>query len=146
MCEKRTLRKLSILLHFFHISVFDKVNKESGKNEMYVVVALGSRDRSFSVWTTSLKRPFFVINDAFDQGVLDMSWSRDGKIFLFFNILECDMFDYFALSRLFSLLRHYLAVRKSHFQKIVKMSWFINHEILEKKSPNCILLSRKIIL
>ena len=72
----------------FHILVFDKVNKESGKNEMYVVVALGSRDRSFSVWTTSLKRPFFVINDAFDQGVLDMSWSRDGKIFYFF-ISEC---------------------------------------------------------
>ena len=74
-------------LHFFHISVFDKVNKESGKNEMYVVVALGSRDRSFSVWTTSLKRPFFVINDAFDQGVLDMSWSRDGKIFYFFIVM-----------------------------------------------------------
>jgi len=66
--------------------VFDKVNKESGKNEMYVVVALGSRDRSFSVWTTSLKRPFFVINDAFDQGVLDMSWSRDGKL-----LLACSM-------------------------------------------------------
>ena len=87
-------------LHFFHISVFDKVNKESGKNEMYVVVALGSRDRSFSVWTTSLKRPFFVINDAFDQGVLDMSWSRDGKIFYLFTV-NSDVFDYFASSRLF---------------------------------------------
>ena len=74
-------------LHFFPILVFDKVNKESGKNEMYVVVALGSRDRSFSVWTTSLKRPFFVINDAFDQGVLDMSWSRDGKIFCLFTVI-----------------------------------------------------------
>ena len=56
---------------------------------MYVVVALGSRDRSFSVWTTSLKRPFFVINDAFDQGVLDMSWSRDGKIYFLFSHIRC---------------------------------------------------------
>lgn len=46
----------------------------------------GSRDRSFSVWTTTLRRPFFVINDAFDQGVLDMSWSVDGKI-----LLACSM-------------------------------------------------------
>ena len=74
--------------------MFDKVNKESGKNEMYVVVALGSRDRSFSVWTTSLKRPFFVINDAFDQGVLDMSWSRDGKIYFLFSHIRIDVIKF----------------------------------------------------
>jgi protein HIRA/HIR1 len=45
-------------------------------------VALGSRDRSISVWSTHLKRPFFVINDVFEQSVLDMSWSKDGKILL----------------------------------------------------------------
>ena len=64
---------------------------------MYVVVALGSRDRSFSVWTTSLKRPFFVINDAFDQGVLDMSWSRDGKIHLFYFLISDSILRYVRL-------------------------------------------------
>ncbi len=57
-----------------------------GKNDMFVVVALGSRDRSFSVWITGLKRPFFVVNDAFDQGVLDLSWSQDGKV-----LMACSM-------------------------------------------------------
>ena len=76
------------LLTFFQLPAFDKVNKENGKKDMYVVVALGSRDRSFSVWTTSLKRPFFVINDAFDQGVLDLSWSSDGNFFLNITIIR----------------------------------------------------------
>ena len=31
------------------------------KTETFVMVALGSRDRSFSVWTSSLQRPLFVI-------------------------------------------------------------------------------------
>ena len=44
--------------------VFEKTSK---KDDLFVMVALGSRDRSFSVWTTSLQRPFFVVNDAFDQ-------------------------------------------------------------------------------
>lgn len=50
------------------------------------MVALGSRDRSFSVWTTCLKRPFFVVNDAFDQGVLDLCWTSDGRV-----LLACSM-------------------------------------------------------
>ena len=53
---------------------------------MFNVVALGSRDRSFSVWTSILQRPFFVVNDAFDQGILDLSWSRDGRV-----LLACSM-------------------------------------------------------
>ena len=47
---------------------------------------MGSRDRSFSVWTTNLKRPLFVVNDVFDQSVLDLSWSRDGRL-----LLACSM-------------------------------------------------------
>jgi protein HIRA/HIR1 len=70
----------------FNGRVFEKANGSNGKTEMFVVVALGSRDRSFSVWSTNLKRPFFVINDAFDQGVLDLSWTKDGKV-----LLACSM-------------------------------------------------------
>ena len=53
---------------------------------MFVTIAMGSRDRSFSVWTTNLKRPLFVVNDVFDQSVLDLSWSRDGRL-----LLACSM-------------------------------------------------------
>ena len=47
---------------------------------------MGSRDRSFSVWTTNLKRPLFVVNDVFDQSVLDLAWSHDGQV-----LLACSM-------------------------------------------------------
>lgn len=67
----------------FNGNIFEK---KTDKTDMFVMVALGSRDRSFSVWTTNLKRPFFVVNDAFDQSVLDLSWSRDGRV-----LLACSM-------------------------------------------------------
>ena len=49
-------------------------------SDVFVSVALGSRDRSFSIWSTDLKRPLIVINDVFDQSVLDLSWRKDGKV------------------------------------------------------------------
>lgn len=68
-------RKLSFLTY-----------SKSGKQDMFVIIAMGSRDRSFSVWTTNLKRPLFVVNDVFDQSVLDLSWSKDGRL-----LLACSM-------------------------------------------------------
>ena len=62
-------------------AIFEKTGA-SGKTESYATVALGSRDRSISVWSTNLKRPFFVINDIFEQSVLDLSWSKDGRVLL----------------------------------------------------------------
>ena len=53
---------------------------KKGSSDVFVSVALGSRDRSFSIWSTDLKRPLVVINDVFDQSVLDLSWSKDGKV------------------------------------------------------------------
>ena len=53
---------------------------KKSSSDVFVSVALGSRDRSFSIWSTDLKRPLIVINDVFDQSVLDLSWSRDGKV------------------------------------------------------------------
>lgn len=79
-------KKAVSCVRFCH-RVFEKPSKnENGKKEMFVLLALGSRDRSFSVWTTNLKRPFFVVNEAFDQGVVDVSWSSDGQI-----LLACSM-------------------------------------------------------
>ncbi len=65
----------------FHNSIFEKRRKD-GNKEAFVAVALGSRDRSFSVWATNLKRPFFVVTDVFDQSVLDLSWSKDGRVMM----------------------------------------------------------------
>ena len=95
----------------FNSRVFEKNNQQNGKTEMFVVVAMGSRDRSFSVWITGAKRPYFVINDSFDQGnetkicsnfndvfafpfgnkifflgILDLAWSRDGRV-----LMACSM-------------------------------------------------------
>ena len=61
---------------------------KKGSSDVFVSVALGSRDRSFSIWSTDLKRPLIVINDVFDQSVLDLSWSRDGKVGKYQNTLE----------------------------------------------------------
>lgn len=66
----------------FNRTMFEK----PGLAGPYTMVALGSRDRSISVWSTDLKRPFFVINDIFEQSVLDLAWSKDGKI-----LLACSM-------------------------------------------------------
>lgn len=40
--------------------------------------AVGSRDKSVSVWLTSLKRPLVVIQDLFAAPVLDITWSSSG--------------------------------------------------------------------
>lgn len=39
---------------------------------------MGSRDRTLSVWLTSLKRPLVVVHDLFTNSVLDISWSSSG--------------------------------------------------------------------
>lgn len=69
-------------------SMLEKMADEQNgqKAETFVMVALGSRDRSFSVWTSSLQRPLFVIEDVFDQSVIDIAWSKDGKV-----LLSCSM-------------------------------------------------------
>jgi WD40 repeat protein len=54
----------------------------SPKSQQYCCCAIGSRDRSISVWLTSLKRPLVVIKDLFDDSVLDISWSSNG-LYLF---------------------------------------------------------------
>ena len=47
-------------------------------------IAIGSRDRSLSVWLTSLKRPLVVTHDLFTDSILDLSWSKDG-----YELLVC---------------------------------------------------------
>ncbi|XP_068748339.1 protein HIRA-like [Montipora capricornis] len=56
-----------------------KVGEDSARLKQYSCCAIGSRDRSLSVWLTSLKRPLVVIHDLFNHSVMDVSWSDSGS-------------------------------------------------------------------
>ena len=51
---------------------------KKGMSDNHGCIAIGSRDRSLSVWLTSLKRPLVVTHDLFGDSILDLSWSTDG--------------------------------------------------------------------
>ena len=51
---------------------------KNGGLDNHGCVALGSRDRSLSVWLTNHKRPLLVTHDLFTDSILDLSWSKDG--------------------------------------------------------------------
>merc|ERR1719483_706116 len=70
----------------FNDNIFEKYLDDVGKKAQYVCLAIGSRDRSLSVWLTSLKRPLFVIHDVFESSILDLAWSKDGLV-----LLACSM-------------------------------------------------------
>ncbi|XP_042235898.1 protein HIRA-like [Homarus americanus] len=63
----------------FNPNTLKKVDPKTGKSVQYCCVAIGSRDRSISIWFTSLKRPLVVVHDIFDDSVLDLSWSSCGR-------------------------------------------------------------------
>uniref|UniRef100_A0A1B6BYQ8 Protein HIRA n=1 Tax=Clastoptera arizonana TaxID=38151 RepID=A0A1B6BYQ8_9HEMI len=60
----------------FNTNIF--CNKILGKSMQACCLAIGSRDRSISVWMTALKRPLFVLSKLFSRPVLDISWSANG--------------------------------------------------------------------
>ena len=71
----------------FNDNIFEKeLDGPGSKKSTFVCLAIGSRDRSMSVWLTSLKRPLFVIHDVFESSILDLAWSKDGLV-----LLACSM-------------------------------------------------------
>lgn len=64
-----SLNELFNLFQRFNPNIFKKVDKKTGKSVQYCCVAIGSRDRSISIWFTSLKRPLVVVHDIFDDSV-----------------------------------------------------------------------------
>lgn len=49
--------------------------KIGGKeSQPYNVIAIGSQDRTITVWTTASARPLFVAKHFFTQSVVDLSW------------------------------------------------------------------------
>ncbi|XP_068594513.1 protein HIRA [Brachionichthys hirsutus] len=73
----------------FNPKIFKKKQKNgssSKSNCPYCCCAVGSKDRSLSVWLTSLKRPLVVIHDLFDKSIMDISWTVTGL-----GMLVCSM-------------------------------------------------------
>lgn len=68
----------------FNPNILSKINKDTGKTQHFCCCAIGSRDRSLSVWLTCLKRPLVIIHDLFTNSVLDISWSQSG-----YQVLIC---------------------------------------------------------
>ncbi|EDW05919.1 protein HIRA homolog isoform X1 [Drosophila mojavensis] len=60
----------------FHNSILTRymAGDSPSKAMQYCVLAVGSRDRSLSVWMTALQRPMIVIHELFNDSVLDLSW------------------------------------------------------------------------
>ncbi|XP_050209720.1 protein HIRA isoform X2 [Mercurialis annua] len=62
-------------------------SKIGGKeSQPYNVIAIGSQDRTITVWTTASPRPLFVAKHFFTQSVVDLSWSPDG-----YSLLACSL-------------------------------------------------------
>ncbi|CAL1534335.1 unnamed protein product [Lymnaea stagnalis] len=61
----------------FNPNIFSKKFK-SEKSQQYSCCAIGSKDRSLSIWLTALKRPLVVMHDLFENSILDLSWSQNG--------------------------------------------------------------------
>ncbi|KAG7035941.1 Protein HIRA [Cucurbita argyrosperma subsp. argyrosperma] len=62
-------------------------SKVGGKESTsYNVIAIGSQDRTITVWTTASPRPLFVAKHFFTQSVVDLSWSPDG-----YSLFACSL-------------------------------------------------------
>uniref|UniRef100_A0A8C6U554 Protein HIRA n=1 Tax=Neogobius melanostomus TaxID=47308 RepID=A0A8C6U554_9GOBI len=73
----------------FNPKIFKKKQKNGSSPKPscpYCCCAVGSKDRSLSVWLTSLKRPLVVIHDLFDKSIMDISWTLSGL-----GMLVCSM-------------------------------------------------------
>lgn len=74
-----TFNTWNILITFYCFQRFNQAilrQKDAPKKKQYCCLAIGSRDRSISVWCTKNQRPLFVIQDLFNDSVLDLSWSQ----------------------------------------------------------------------
>ena len=60
------------------VKFYPKILKESPNDtKNYCLFALGSRDKSLSIWLTSEQRPLTVLYDIFDSPIVDITWSKE---------------------------------------------------------------------
>ncbi|KAL6129723.1 hypothetical protein ACLB2K_073072 [Fragaria x ananassa] len=63
-----------------------KIGGKEKEQQPYNVIAIGSQDRTITVWTTASPRPLFVAKHFFTQSVVDLSWSPDG-----YSLFACSL-------------------------------------------------------
>nr|KAG5687049.1 hypothetical protein BaRGS_002422 [Batillaria attramentaria] len=71
-------RKAITVVRFNPKILSKQMKKSSEKNQQYSCCAIGSKDRSLSIWLTALKRPLVVLHDMFEKSILDISWGSTG--------------------------------------------------------------------
>jgi protein HIRA/HIR1 len=59
----------------------------SKEPQPYNVIAIGSQDRTITVWTTASPRPLFVAKHFFTQSVVDLSWYFSSYPVVVFDML-----------------------------------------------------------
>ncbi|KAI9483199.1 MAG: WD40-repeat-containing domain protein, partial [Benjaminiella poitrasii] len=76
--------QLPIEVTAFNPKMFYMKDNEDTDKSLSTVCALGSQDRSVSIWVTRFSRPVCVAADIFDHNVYDMAWTPNGK-----NLFAC---------------------------------------------------------
>ncbi|XP_047317043.1 protein HIRA isoform X2 [Impatiens glandulifera] len=70
-----------------HVGWSNGTSKTGEKDaQSFNVIAIGSQDRTITVWTTASPRPLFVAKHFFTQSVVDLSWSPDG-----YSLFACSL-------------------------------------------------------
>lgn len=59
--------------------MFYMKDDEDSEKSLATICALGSQDRSISIWVTKFSRPVCVATDIFDNNVYDICWTPDGR-------------------------------------------------------------------
>ncbi|XP_052798672.1 protein HIRA-like isoform X2 [Mya arenaria] len=72
-------RKAITVVRFNPGILCKKFKKDASKAQQYTCCAIGSRDRSLSIWLTALKRPLVVTHELFTNSILDITWASCGS-------------------------------------------------------------------
>ncbi|KAL9541248.1 hypothetical protein MBANPS3_009229 [Mucor bainieri] len=71
--------QLPIEVTAYNPKMFYVKRDEASDKALATICALGSQDRSISIWVTQFNRPVCVAADIFDNNVYDLAWTPDGK-------------------------------------------------------------------
>uniref|UniRef100_A0A336MWY4 Protein HIRA n=1 Tax=Culicoides sonorensis TaxID=179676 RepID=A0A336MWY4_CULSO len=66
----------------FNSAILNREISGSSKPQKYCCLAMGSRDKSLSIWSTNMNRPTVVLDEVFQDSVLDIAWSSNGYLLM----------------------------------------------------------------
>ncbi|XP_063701187.1 protein HIRA homolog [Culicoides brevitarsis] len=66
----------------FNSAILNREIAGVSKPQKYCCLAMGSRDKSLSIWSTNMNRPTIVLDDVFQDSVLDIAWSSNGYLLM----------------------------------------------------------------